>query len=117
MNKHLYLAEKAATLLDNKFSIAGIRFGIAPILDAIPAIGDFIAAGLSFYLVWIATQEKAPSSLVTKMVGNIVVNFIISLIPIVGEATYIFRKVNMKNLSLLKEYLETRPVEGSFVTA
>jgi hypothetical protein len=115
MNKHLLIAERIATLLDNRFSFFGIKFGLAPLFDAIPVVGDFIAASLCFYLIWIAMQANAPQSLILKMVGNVIINFVIGLIPILGEATYIFRKVNIKNLELLKKHFAVSPLEGQIV--
>jgi hypothetical protein len=113
---HLGVARFLATQLDSKFKLFGIRFGLAPIIDAIPGIGDVIDVALSMYLVWIGVQLGLPEDKIGKMIINIAINFVLGIIPIVGEATYIFRKVNLKNLAIIEEYLKIhRVIEGQIV--
>lgn len=104
MDRHLQTAEAFANLLDNQFSVFGIRFGANAVLDLVPEVGDFIAAMLSLYLIWIAVQMKVPFYRIAQMLFNIGLNFVIGLIPIIGDAAYIFRKANMKNLAILQKY-------------
>ena len=104
MNQHLKNATVLANLLDNQFSLAGIRFGFAAFLDLIPGIGDAIDALLSLYLVYIAIQMKIPFYRIVQMLANIGINFLIGLVPIIGDAAYILRRVNMKNLRILQKY-------------
>lgn len=104
MEKHLKTAELFASILDNRFSIFGITFGLAVILDLIPEVGDMLAAVLSLYIVWIAVQMDLPQIRIFQMLVNIGINLILGLIPVVGEATYILRKANIKNVAILKKY-------------
>ncbi len=105
MNGHLKTAEVWANLLDNKFSLFGIRFGINVLVDLIPGVGNFLANGLSLYLIWIALQMKVPFYRIMQMLGNIGINFLIDWIPFIGNAAYVFRKANMKNLAILQQYV------------
>jgi hypothetical protein len=93
-----------AYALDNQFGIGNFRFGLSVLLDAIPGVGDFIDVVLSLYIVWIAMQMRVPSKIIGTMIGNIATNFVLGLVPVVGELTYMFRKVNIKNVNLLKQY-------------
>jgi len=105
-------ASMLANLLDNQFEIAGIRFGFSALIDLIPGIGDFLDAVLSLYIVWIAWEARVPSFVILQMIGNIVIFFFIGLIPVLGDALYILRQVNMKNLRLLQKYIPSSYIEG-----
>lgn len=111
MGSHLKAATFFSYLLDNQFNLFGIRLGINSFIDLIPGFGDVIATLLSFYLVWIAMEMKLPRLKILEMIGNIAVNFLIGLIPIVGDLAYIFRKANMKNLVILKEYANKNAIK------
>jgi len=104
MEKHLQAASLLAYLLDNKFRIGKFRFGLSALLDLAPGIGDITNAILSLYIVWIAFKMKVPALIIMRMVGNIAINFLIGLVPVFGDIVYLFRKVNVKNLALIKKY-------------
>ena len=115
MNKHLKFATLLANALDNTFSIGGIRFGFAALINVIPGIGDFIDVFLSLYLVWIARQLKVPQIRIAQMLWNILISFLIGLVPVVGDVTYLFRRANLRNLGILKKYAAPNIVEGKIV--
>jgi len=112
MESHLKAATVFAYLLDNQFNLFGLRLGLTSILDFIPGFGDAAAAILSLYLVWIALELDVPRMKILEMIFNILVNFVIGLIPFIGDLAYIFRKANMKNLRILKEYARQRSQVG-----
>ena len=112
MYNHYKTAEALANLLDNQFNLLGFRFGFSAIIDAIPGIGDVIDAGLALYIVWIAFQLRVPITKIFQMLWNILVNFILGVIPVVGEATYLLRRVNYRNFQILKQYAPPQIVEG-----
>jgi hypothetical protein len=115
MYKHYKTAEALANFLDNRYNFLGLKFGVAPVIGIIPGIGDLIDVGLSLYIVWIALQLSVPTSKIVQMFWNILINFIIGSIPIIGEATYILRRVNLKNFQILKQYAPPRIVEGQVI--
>lgn len=104
MKNHLKTAEILANALDNSFSIGGYRFGLSAFINLIPIIGDTIDLILASYLVWIAIKLKVPFIRLVQMGWNILFNYLIGLIPIVGDAAYILRRANMKNLEIIKRH-------------
>jgi len=112
MEKHLKAAGVFAILLDSRFSFFGFKFGINAILDIAPEIGDIVATLLSLYLIWIALKMRLPALKIAHMLWNIFINFVIGLIPFIGDAVYIFRKSNLKNYKILKDYAERNVIEG-----
>lgn len=107
--RHLRTARFISNLLDNRFGVGRFRFGIDPLLGIIPGIGDIVPMLFSFYVIWLATQLGISSNVVTQMVKNILTDFVISIIPIVGDIADFTYKASSKNFKLLEQNL---PVEG-----
>lgn len=106
MRQELERASMFANLLDNQFNLFGVRFGLTMLLDIIPEIGDIVAFLLSLYFIRLAISLKVPKLLIARMFFNIGINLFLGLIPVIGEATYILRKANLQNMSLLKSYIQ-----------
>jgi hypothetical protein len=115
MEKHFRMAELLAYALDNSFSVGGFRFGFSAVIGLIPVVGDGIDVLLSLYLVWIAYKLHVPLWQMIRMVWNIAVSFVIGIIPFLGDAAYLFRKANMKNLRILKRYAPAA-LEGKVIS-
>lgn len=115
MEKHYKIVYQLANLLDNQFNFLGIRFGLSGIIGFIPGLGDIIDAALSLYIIWISIHLKVPGSAIAKMIWNVIVNFAIALIPVVGDATYILRRVNIKNLRIIEKYVPKNVIDAQIV--
>ena len=111
---HLKNAKYLAKLLDSQCSILGVHFGIDPLFDVIPGITPLISSGLSFYILYIAKLFNVPGEIMMKMIGNVLIDYIIGSIPVIGFIGDIFFKSNLKNIALLEAYLQT-PQEGILI--
>ncbi len=109
IDKHLTWAKRLATLLDTKFSIAGIKFGLDPMLDIIPGLGSIIGAITSTYVFWIAGRVSVPTFVYIRMAVNILVDLVLGEIPIVGLFFDILYRANIKNIKLLEKYIKFNP--------
>jgi len=58
---------------------------------------------------------ELPRLKIAHMLWNILVNFLIGLIPILGDAAYIFRKANLKNLRILQDYAKKHSHDGKVI--
>lgn len=114
---HFTFASRLAELLDSRFSIAGFRFGLDPLLNFIPVLGPVLTFGLSLYLLWIAKHVNAPISVRSKMVRNIILDFVFGLIPVVGTVSDFVFRANDKNFHLLQQWLDQAPAEGEVVSS
>ncbi|QHJ12047.1 hypothetical protein FX988_02289 [Paraglaciecola mesophila] len=99
-------AQKLAHMLDTAVGIpfTKIRFGLDSLLGLIPGVGDLVTVGLSAHIIHLAGQMGAPMSLRVAMVRNAVFDFLIGLIPFVGDISDIFYKGNRKNIRLLETW-------------
>lgn len=115
METHLKIASAVANLLDNSFEIFGRRFGINGLLGLLPGLGDLIPALLSFYLVWVGTKMNLPKTEIARMMGNIMFNFFVGLIPLVGDYVDFFNHANLKNLAILRKYSQHKIIDGEII--
>ena len=115
ISAHVQVARRLMTLLDTRFSILGIKFGVDPLLDIIPWFGSFLGAAISCYLFWIAYQLKVPKEVHARMAWNILLDYFLGIIPFVGVVADLFYRSNVKNFALLEEFFDPDVLKGEFV--
>jgi hypothetical protein len=97
-----------ARTLDSAVRIpgTGIRVGADAVLNLIPGVGTAVSKGLSGYLVYEARRLGVPTGTLMRMMGNVGIDFLIGLVPLVGWAGDVFYRANTKNMALLREHLD-----------
>jgi hypothetical protein len=95
-------------LLDIAFAVPGtnIRFGVEAILRLFPGIGDAAASALSCWVIYEAYRLGVPRLLLSRMIGNVVVEGLAGAVPVAGDLFDIGWRANRRNVRLLREYLE-----------
>jgi hypothetical protein len=116
MERKIKKAKIAAKLLDSQFDFYGIRFGFDPIIDIIPWFGDVAGLILSLYILNIAKDVGVSKSDMLKMIFNVLLDFIIGIIPYLGAVFDIFFRANIKNLKILEKYSHGKFVEGTIIS-
>lgn len=99
--------ETIADWLDSRFAIPGtnLRFGLDFVLGILPGIGDGVTALPALYLIAEAQRLGAPSRLLARMGLNVLLDFAIGAIPLVGDIFDFAFKANRRNIALLKRHL------------
>jgi Domain of unknown function (DUF4112) len=117
MDGHVKTAKLLTDVLDNKFSFFGIKFGLDPIIGFVPILGDILPMCLSLYIVWIGMQSKIPNNKIAQMLANTLFDFVIGIIPVVGDAADFVVKANKRNFEILQNHLNASPriIEGEIV--
>lgn len=102
--------DRLAVLTDAQFRVPvlGFRFGIEALIGLIPVIGDGIGALMSLYLFIEASRMGAPWRLRVRMLGNILLDFVIGLLPLVGDIGDIAFKANTRNVALLRRWADAQ---------
>lgn len=95
-------------LLDRQFSLAGFRFGWDSVAGLIPIFGDTLTTALSAWIIWEAHKAGAPNHLKARMIAHAGVDYLIGLVPLVGDVGDAFYKANTRNVRLLKRHLEDK---------
>jgi hypothetical protein len=97
-----------ADLLDTRFSIAGFRFGIDPLVDLIPVLGDTIMFVAGLYPLHVARKHKLGWLVQWRMFGNLVLDYLVGIIPFIGAFFDAAFKANVKNYQLLERAVQKR---------
>lgn len=112
---HLRIATIFSRLLDDQFGVGKFRFGLDPIIGLIPGFGDMVSLGLSIYIVIIGMMLRLPSDKMTLMIRNVMLDFLIGLLPLVGDLADVAYKANKKNLRIIEEHLAKNVVDGEIL--
>ncbi|KIV93993.1 hypothetical protein PV10_05159 [Exophiala mesophila] len=91
-------------------SFLGVRFGWGSVIGLIPGIGDVLDLffALLVYRTIISVEGGLPSSVKMRMKFNIILDFLIGLVPFVGDIADAAYKCNTKNVIILEEQLRER---------
>jgi hypothetical protein len=94
--------------LDVAFVVPGtnIRFGVEAVLRLMPGIGDVAASALSVYVLYEASRLGIPTTLLVRMIANVVLEGAVGAVPIAGDAFDVAFRANRRNVALLREHLE-----------
>ena len=92
--------------MDNILRVPGtnFRFGLDPIIGLLPGIGDTSSAIVSAMALIYAARSGLPKILIARMAMNILVNELIGIIPVIGDAFSFWFKSNVRNYELLRRY-------------
>lgn len=103
-----------AWVLDGSIPLGPWRIGIDPLLGLIPGLGDWLGAAASGYIVYEAARLGVPGTVLLRMTGNILIETLIGVVPVVGDAFDFAWKANLRNIDLIDQHyrgaLSARPV-------
>jgi hypothetical protein len=89
-----------------RFPGTKFRFGLNPLLDFVPAIGDVSAAFLSVSVLIYAVTRGLPKILLARMALNVLINELVGVVPLLGSAFAFWFRANKRNYDLLQRYAE-----------
>jgi hypothetical protein len=100
--------EALEQVLEGLFTIPGTakRVGLDVLLDFVPGVGPTVAAGLGAYLAWEARNLGMSKWQISRMGGNIGVDWLLGMIPFVGAIPDYFFRSNTRNLRIIKRHLD-----------
>ena len=95
-------------LLEGLIKIPGTnqRLGLDVILDILPVGGDVVGAALGAYMVWEARNLGMSKAQMARMFGNVGLDFVLGLIPLVGAVPDFFFRSNTRNLKIIRKHLD-----------
>lgn len=96
---------RLAWLMDQSIPLpGGIRIGLDGIIGLIPGIGDAATSAVSSWFIYDGYRKGLPTSVLLRMILNIVVDTAIGSIPIIGDIFDLFFKSNTRNSRLIEKY-------------
>jgi hypothetical protein len=100
-----------AKWLDDLMRIPGtnIKFGLDPLLALIPGLGDAASTSAGAVILLTAVRHRAPVRTLIRMAGNMTVNALLNLLPIIGPAGSVWFRSNSRNNRMLQKHLAGEP--------
>ena len=100
--------EAMERLLERAITIPGTnqKIGLDVVLDFVPVAGSTAAALMGAYMAWEARNLGMSKMQMTRIAGNIGVDWLLGLIPWVGAIPDFFFRSNTRNLRIIKRHLD-----------
>jgi hypothetical protein len=94
-------------LLDDAFRIPGTqrRIGLDALLGLLPGGGDVVGAAVSGWIVVESARLGASPRVLARMLGNVALDALVGVVPLLGDLFDFGWKANRRNLTLLERHL------------
>lgn len=101
---------RVVRLLDGRWGIpfTRYRFGLDSVIGLIPGAGDVVTTAVAAWVIKEAAKLGLPRHVVARMVANVLIDFVIGSVPVLGDVADVFFKANLRNLDLLERHLSKR---------
>jgi hypothetical protein len=97
---------QVAKLLDSQFEIAGVKFGWDSIVGLVPVVGDIAMALVGTYPLYVARKHNLGRFIRARMISNLLIDWAIGSVPLVGDFIDVGYKAHLKNAALLEKAAE-----------
>jgi hypothetical protein len=94
-----------ARVLDSRFSVMGLKFGVDSLLGLVPVAGDVATGIAGTYALFTAMRLKLHPMAVAHIGWNLLFDTAIGAIPILGDIFDFFFKSNTKNFKVIEKHL------------
>ena len=100
--------EALERVMERLVTIPGTNYkvGLDVILDFVPIAGPTAAAAIGAYLAWEARNLGMSKWAISRMAGNIGVDWLLGLIPWIGAVPDFFFRSNTRNLKIIRRHLD-----------
>ena len=107
--------DRIARAMDDAIRVPGTNFrlGWDGILGFIPGIGGVLTIVSHLYMVRQASHVGIRKRIYARMILNALIDFLIGVIPGVGDVCDIFWKSNRKNANLLRSEIARKSADSS----
>lgn len=104
----LQTVRKKAYRYDMWFGVFGFKLGWSNVVGLVPVFGAIVANYWSLLLYWVARSldDGLPLDIQLLFFFNILIDFVLSFIPIIGQLIEIGYKANLRNFLLLEKHLK-----------
>lgn len=92
------------------FNLFGLRFGWSSVIGLIPAAGDVIDMLFALMLMrkMMKVEGGLPNAIKLKMLINLIMDFVVGLVPFIGDLADAALKCNSRNVRTLEQHLDKK---------
>lgn len=99
--------ERLAHVMDAAVHVPGLGpVGLDALLGLFPVAGDVLSAAVSVSLIARSLRYGVPPEIIARMLANVLVDLLVGAVPVVGDLADVLFRANLRNVALLREYLE-----------
>lgn len=88
-----------------------MRFGLDALLGLVPGLGDTLTSLASLYILQAAQRHGVSRVTLARMGANIAVDYVVGIVPVLGDMFDVSWKANQRNVELLRGHLAANPAE------
>ena len=100
-----------ANFLDTAVRLpGGFRFGADTIIGLAPGVGDLATAGIACYFVYEGKRLGLPKRALAAMAGNVALDLILGVTPILGDLADTWFKANVRNLAIIEKHVGSQQI-------
>ncbi|KAG9228385.1 hypothetical protein BJ875DRAFT_412715 [Amylocarpus encephaloides] len=94
-------------------NLCGIRLGWSSVIAIIPVVGDVLDTCMALMVLRTSREVQGglPKGVQAKMIFNIITDFGIGLVPLIGDIADVLFRANTRNAVVLKDYLYKKAKE------
>jgi Domain of unknown function (DUF4112) len=100
--------DRFSDLMDTRFKIAGVPFGLDSLLGLVPIAGDAVTGAAGLYALGTAARLKLPVTAHVHIIWNLVVDVVIGSVPLAGDVFDFFFRSHRKNFRVVEKHLIKR---------
>src|SRR6266705_4166075 len=95
-----------ALIMDEFIRVPGtkFKFGLDPLIGLLPGLGDTGSALVSAFALIQAARLGVPKILLARMALNILINELVGIVPVIGDAFSFWFKSNARNYQIIKNH-------------
>jgi uncharacterized protein DUF4112 len=110
--------ERIARLMDGAVRLPVIGpVGLDAVLGLFPVAGDLVSGGISVLLIAKSLKYGVPHDVIARMLANVLFDVVVGAVPIAGDVADMWFRANIRNVAILREYLESEANDIIEVTA
>lgn len=97
-----------ARLMDSKFEVLGIRFGVDALVGLVPVVGDLVTLAAGSAALFTSVRLKLPWHVHARIAANLVTDAGIGAIPVAGDAFDFLFRSHKRNFRLVEQQVLKR---------
>ncbi len=110
--------ERLARIMDGAVKVPIIGpVGLDALLGLFPVAGDATSACVSVLLIGRSIKYGVPREIIARMLGNVAFDFMVGAVPLAGDLADMWFRANLRNVALLRAYLDEQARDTIEVTA
>lgn len=108
IERRLQRVERLARIMDARWRIFGVPVGIDALIGLVPVAGDLISAVIGGWILCEGVRLGAGRGVLIRMGFNLVLDFALGTVPVLGDGADLLFRANQRNAALLRAALAAR---------